>query len=328
MTSHEQILVTGGAGFIGSHTVKCLLKAGHRRVVVIDNLEHGRRESVLTPDFHQGDLRDRIWLEGVFAQYAFSHVIHCAAYASVPDSVGNPAKYYDNNITGGLVLLETMRRFGVKNIVFSSSAAVYGEPTTPLLDETHPKEPTNPYGRTKLIFEQILRDFHRGYGFNSVALRYFCAAGCDPEGELGEYHDPETHVIPLAIAAALDETQTFRIFGDDYETPDGTAIRDYVHVSDLAQAHVLAVQKLDREPQYCEAFNLGIEKGFSVREIVQAVARVTGRTLRPVIAPRRPGDPTRLVASARRAGTALDWHPQYTELDEMIQTAVRFFLNR
>ncbi|HEU68999.1 MAG TPA: UDP-glucose 4-epimerase GalE, partial [Candidatus Acetothermia bacterium] len=238
------ILVTGGAGYIGSHTLKELLRDG-REVVALDNLSAGHRELVLCEEFVEGDLADAALLRKTFRRYPIQAVIHFAAHTSVPESVANPAKYYRNNVVAGLTLLEAIVEAGVKAIVFSSSAAVYGNPRKIPIPEDHPQDPTNPYGRTKLIFEGILKDYGAAHGLRHVSLRYFNAAGSDPEGEIGEVHDPETHLIPIVLEVAAGRRREVRIFGTDYDTPDGTAIRDYIHVSDLARAHVLALRALE-----------------------------------------------------------------------------------
>lgn len=320
------ILVTGGAGYIGSHTIKELLRDG-REVVALDNLSTGRRELVLCREFVHGDLADRAVLADTFRRYPIEAVIHFAAFTSVPESVSNPGKYYWNNVVCTLNLLEAMVEAGVKRIVFSSSAAVYGNPRQVPIPEDHPKDPTNPYGRTKLVVEGLLRDYGLAHGIQHVSLRYFNAAGSDPEGEIGEVHDPETHLIPIVLEVALGKRRELQVFGTDYDTPDGTAIRDYIHVTDLARAHVLALRALE-EGRAGEAYNLGTGRGYTVREVVECCRRVTGREIRAVDAPRRAGDPAVLVADPSRAMRDLGWVPAVTALEPIVETAWRWMLRR
>lgn len=318
------ILVTGGAGYIGSHTIKELLRDG-REVVALDNLSTGRRELVLCREFVHGDLADRAVLADTFRRYPIEAVIHFAAFTSVPESVSNPGKYYWNNVVCTLNLLEAMVEAGVKRIVFSSSAAVYGNPRQVPIPEDHPKDPTNPYGRTKLVVEGLLRDYGLAHGIQHVSLRYFNAAGSDPEGEIGEVHDPETHLIPIVLEVALGKRRELQVFGTDYDTPDGTAIRDYIHVTDLARAHVLALRALE-VGRAGEAYNLGTGRGYTVREVVECCRRVTGREIRAVDAPRRAGDPAVLVADPSRAMRDLGWVPAVTALEPIVETAWRWML--
>ncbi len=320
------ILVTGGAGYIGSHTIKELLRAG-REVVALDNLSAGHRELVLCREFVHGDLGDRELLRETFRRYPIEAVIHFAAHTSVPESVAQPGKYYWNNVVCTLNLLEAMVEAGVGRIVFSSSAAVYGNPRRIPIPEDHPQEPTNPYGRTKLVVEGILRDYGVAHGLRHVSLRYFNAAGSDPEGEIGEVHDPETHLIPIVLEAALGRRKELQIFGTDYDTPDGTAIRDYIHVTDLARAHVAALRALEAG-RAGEAYNLGTGRGYTVREVVECCRRVTGREIRAVAAPRRPGDPAALVADPSRAVRELGWEPRFAALEPIVETAWRWMLRR
>ena len=320
------ILVTGGAGYIGSHTIKELLRDG-RDVVALDNLSAGHRELVLCAEFVEGDLADAALLARTFRRYPIEAVIHFAAHTSVPESVGNPAKYYYNNVGCGLALLDAMVEAGVRAIVFSSSAAVYGDPVRVPIPEDHPKEPTNPYGRTKLVFEWILKDYGVARGLRHVSLRYFNAAGSDPDGEIGECHDPETHLIPIVLEVALGVRREVQIFGTDYETKDGTAVRDYIHVSDLARAHVLALRALE-EGRAAPAYNLGTGRGHTVREVVECCRRITGREIRAVDAPRRAGDPAALVADPSRAKRDLGWEPRFTTLDPIVATAWQWMLRR
>ncbi|MGQ9700377.1 MAG: UDP-glucose 4-epimerase GalE [Candidatus Bipolaricaulaceae bacterium] len=313
------ILVTGGAGYIGSHTVKELLRLGYE-VVVVDNLASGHRELALTPHFVEADIRHRALLERVFQTHPITAVMHFAALTSVPESVADPARYYEVNLLGSLVLLETMRAFGVNTFVFSSSAAVYGDPQHIPLGEEHPTRPKSPYGRSKLMVEEILRDYARAYGLHYISLRYFNAAGSDPEGQIGEWHEPELHLIPIVLETALGKRPYVEIFGTDYETPDGTGVRDYIHVTDLAWAHVLALRRLEAGGE-SGAYNLGIGRGYSVREVLEVCRRVTGREIPVRAGARRPGDPAILVADPSRAQRELGWQPRYTSLEAMVETA-------
>ena len=317
------ILVTGGAGYIGSHTVKELLKQGYE-VVVFDNLSRGHRELLLSPAFVEGDLLDPQALETAFQGYSIRAVIHFAALTSVPESVAEPDKYYRNNVVGTLNLLDAMRRHGVELLIFSSSAAVYGDPERIPIPEDHPKRPKNPYGRTKLMMEEILADYGGAYGLRHVSVRYFNAAGSDPEGGIGEWHEPENHLIPIVLEVALGRRPHLEIYGTDYETPDGTAVRDYVHVADLARAHVLALQALEQGRKLAPAYNLGIGRGYSVREAWGVCQRVTGRTIPSRAAPRRVGDPAVLVADPRLAQQDLGWKPEFTNLEAIVVTAWRW----
>ena len=318
MTS-PRILVVGGAGYIGSHMVK-MLAAQSYRVTTLDNLSTGYRNAVSAGEFIQVDLADREVLATLFARQPFDAVMHFASYIQVGESVKEPSKYYANNVTNTLNLLDAMVTHGVKRFIFSSSAAVYGDPHTVPIPEDHSKEPINPYGRTKWIVEQILADYDHAYGLKSVSLRYFNAAGADPEGALGERHEPETHLIPLVLRAASGRAPDIKVFGRDYDTPDGTCIRDYVHVEDLCSAHRLAIDGL-MQGKASNAYNLGNGSGFSVAEVIAAAERVTGRTIPVTDQPRRAGDPPRLVADARRARDELGWRPQYDSLDTIIAHA-------
>lgn len=313
------ILVIGGAGYIGSHMVKRLLQKGEKPLV-IDNLENGHRPAVVTDQFVQADLRNRDDLDRVFRTYDIEVVMHFAAYAAVGDSVANPARYYENNVTGCLTLLESMRANNVDKLVFSSSAATYGEPQIIPIPDDHPQNPTNPYGETKLVMERMLKWYDIAYGIRSVSLRYFNAAGADPDGELGEDHRPEEHLIPVVLLAALGKRAGVKVFGADWDTPDGTCLRDYVHVFDLADAHQLAIDAL-RNGSATTAYNLGNGQGFSVREVIDAVSEVVGKPVPSESAPRRPGDPARLVAGCERIKSELGWAPQYADLSTIIQHA-------
>ncbi|MDX9767331.1 MAG: UDP-glucose 4-epimerase GalE [Ectothiorhodospiraceae bacterium] len=315
------VLVTGGAGYIGSHACKALAAAGYLPVA-FDSLEYGHEWAVQWGPFEHGHLEDRERLREVMQRHAPQAVMHFAAYAYVGESVTDPARYYRNNVAGTLTLLEAMREHDIRRIVFSSTCATYGNPLTPLLAEDHPQNPINPYGRSKLMIEQILADFAAAYGLRYAALRYFNAAGADPEARIGEDHDPETHLIPLAIAAALGGTP-LRVFGNDYPTPDGTAIRDYIHVDDLADAHVAALGRLEAKDE-CLALNLGTGRGHSVREVIDAVEKVSGQKVPHTDAARRAGDPPQLVADATLAKDMLHWQARYTSLEDIVATAWRW----
>jgi UDP-glucose 4-epimerase len=318
------LLVVDGAGYIGSHMVKHLLRRGCN-VVTFDNLSTGYRDAVLGGEFVLGDLADRAALDALFARHAFDAVFHFASSIQVGESVKAPAKYYANNVVNTLNLLDVMVKHRVKRFVFSSTAAVYGEPAYTPIDEAHPKQPINPYGKTKWMVEQILDDYDRAYGLKSIALRYFNAAGADPEGELGERHDPETHLIPLVLQAASGRRPHISVFGRDYDTPDGTCIRDYIHVTDLADAHWLALQRLLAGAPSA-AYNLGNGNGFSVQQVIDAAARVTGRPIPVIDAPRREGDPARLVADGTTARRDLGWQPTRIDLKTLIEDAWKWEL--
>jgi UDP-glucose 4-epimerase len=323
------ILVTGGAGYIGSHTVLALQQVGYS-VVVLDNLVYGHRElveQVLQVELISGDIGDRPLLDQVFAKYNIQAVIHFAAYAYVGESVTHPAKYYRNNVAGTLTLLEAMEQAGVKYIVFSSTCATYGIPHQIPIPEEHPQAPINPYGTTKLMVETILSDFDQAYDLRSVRFRYFNAAGADPQGRLGEDHDPETHLIPLVLLTALGQREQILIFGTDYDTPDGTCIRDYIHVTDLAQAHVQGLDYL-LAGGTTTVFNLGNGNGFSVREVINAAKAVTGRSIPVVESDRRPGDPAILIGSSTKARKILGWQPEYSELEVILEHAWRWHQHR
>lgn len=316
------ILVAGGAGYIGSHAVLALQQAGYG-VVVLDNLVYGHRdlvEQVLQVELIEGDMNDRPLLDHLFASHEIAAVMHFAAYAYVGESVTEPDKYYRNNVVATLTLLEAMLAANVKTIVFSSTCATYGVPKTVPIPEDHPQAPINPYGATKLMVERILADFDVAYGLKSVCFRYFNAAGADPDGRLGEDHNPETHLIPLVLQTALGKRESIAVFGTDYPTPDGTCVRDYIHVSDLAAAHVLGLEYLLQDGK-SDVFNLGIGNGFSVRQVIEAAKQVTGREIKVVEHDRRPGDPPALVGSNEKAGRIIGWKPQYTSLQDIIQHA-------
>ncbi|MBL9010476.1 MAG: UDP-glucose 4-epimerase GalE [Alphaproteobacteria bacterium] len=315
-----RVLVTGGAGYVGAHACKALAAAGHTPIV-FDNLTQGHAEAVRWGKLEIGDLSDAARLDHVFRAHAPEAVMHFAALSVVADSVADPALYYAANIGGTLALLAAMRRAGVDTIVFSSTAAVYGTPEISPIVESAPLAPINPYGFSKLVIERAFADYQRAYGLKWCALRYFNAAGADPDGEIGEAHDPETHVLPLAIRAALGHGGAFRLFGEDYPTPDGTCVRDYVHVADLADAHVAALDYLAGGGAPA-AFNLGSGEGASVRQILAAIGRAVGRDVPLQTAPRRPGDPPALVADPARAMAALGWRPRLSGLDDIVRTAV------
>lgn len=318
----KKILVTGGAGYIGSHTCKLLRQAG-LVPVTYDNLVYGHRDAVGWGPFIKGDLFDTHLLQEAFTLHRPAAVIHFAAFAYVGESVGDPGKYYRNNVAGTINLLETMRRNRCSRIIFSSTCATFGIPENLPIGEESPQLPVNPYGRSKLMIEQILADYDRAYGLKHIVLRYFNAAGADPAGELGERHEPETHLIPLVIFAALGKRQAIEIFGTDYQTPDGTAIRDYIHVTDLADAHIKALQLLSAgEASSC--FNLGSGTGTSVQEIINAVSRISGKKVPVKIGPRRQGDPPVLVAGCRKATEKLQWQPEFSDIDSILETAWDF----
>ncbi len=330
MTEVKQtILVTGGAGYIGSHAVLSLQQAGYE-VVVLDNLVYGHRDiatEVLKVELVVGDTSDRALLDRLFASRKIDAVMHFAAYAYVGESVTDPAKYYQNNFVGTLTLLEAMRAASINQFVFSSTCATYGIPTTVPIPEDHPQSPINPYGSSKLMVEQVLKDFDKAYHLKSVCFRYFNAAGADPEGRLGEDHNPETHLIPLVLMTALGKRESVSIFGTDYPTPDGTCIRDYIHVTDLAQAHVLGLEYLLQGGD-TSIFNLGNGNGFSVKEVIETAAQVTGREIKAVECERRPGDPPFLVGSSDRARQILGWNPQYADLQTILSHAWKWHQKR
>jgi UDP-glucose-4-epimerase GalE len=312
------VLVTGGAGYIGSHAAKALNQAGYR-VVVFDNLVAGHREAVRYGDFVEGDVRDVAAVRRAIAAHGVGAVMHFAAFLDVGESVLNPAAYYRNNVVGALSVLEAMVAEAVSIIVFSSTCATYGEPIETPIAETHPQRPINSYGETKLAVERALVHFERAYGLRSAILRYFNAAGADPDGDIGEDHSPEIHLIPRAIAAASGGP-ALQVFGDDYATPDGTCLRDYVHVSDLADAHLRALEMLARGGRSA-AYNLGTGRAHSVREVIETVSRVTGRKVPYEVAARRPGDPAVLVAAAAKARAELGWSPRFVDLASLVATA-------
>lgn len=320
--NNQTILVTGGAGYIGSHAVLALQRKGYQ-VVILDNLVYGHRdivEKVLKAELWVGDIRDGFLLNKIFNHYNIAAVMHFAAYAYVGESVTEPDKYYNNNVVGTINLLNAMLSAGVEKFIFSSTCATYGIPNIIPIPETHPQNPINAYGMSKLIIEKILQDYNRAYNFKSVVFRYFNAAGAEPTGLLGEDHSPETHLIPLVLLTALGLKESIKIFGADYATTDGTCIRDYIHVSDLADAHVLGLEYLLQDGD-TSIFNLGNGNGFSVQQVIQTVEQVTGIEIPVLEAPRRLGDPPVLVGSSERAKKVLDWHPQYSDLNQIIAHA-------
>lgn len=315
----SNILIIGGAGYIGSHVNKLLAGSG-RRTVVFDNLSCGHKKMVRWGDFFKGDLSRKSDLLRCFKTCRISAVMHFAAFTAVGESVSDPEKFYFNNVANTINLLSAMRVSGVEKLIFSSSAAVYGKPEKAPISEGGKLLPLNPYGRTKLMMEQVMADYADAYGLEYAALRYFNAAGADPEGEIGELHEPETHLVPLAIQAAIGRRGALKVFGEDYPTPDGTCIRDYVHVWDLAQAHLLALRYLEKGNKSM-VFNLGNGRGFSVLEIIRVVERVSGRKVPVVISPRRAGDPPVLVASSVRARRILRWRPRFSKIEDIVQHA-------
>lgn len=316
------VLVTGGAGYIGSHCALYLREAGWN-VVTMDNLTTGHEEAVLGGGLYVGDVGDEAALDEVFSGNRIDAVIHFAASLLVSESVSNPSKYYRNNVVSGFALLQAMLRHGVNNLVFSSSAAVYGEPDKIPIREDHPTAPINPYGMTKVVFERMAMDLARAYGLRPVFLRYFNAAGADPEGRLGEEHDPETHLVPIVVKAALGQGGPVSVFGDDYPTQDGTCVRDYIHVYDLADAHIRALEYLEKGGAP-GAFNLGNGNGYSVTQVIDAVSAVSGVKVPYKIAPRRDGDPAALVASSEKARKVLGIDPKYPDIESIVETTLNW----
>jgi len=315
------LLITGGAGYIGSHTVKHLLAAGEK-IIVLDNLVFGHPEALPLDrvTFIKGEMSDAALVESIFAQHRPEAVLHFAAYAFVGESVEDPLKYYRNNLAAPLVLVEAMQRHGCKKFIFSSTCATYGNPVCVPMDESHPQEPVNPYGASKQMLERVLKDCEPAWGLKSVFLRYFNASGCDLQGEIGEDHTPETHLIPRILMAATGEIDSITVFGTDYPTPDGTCIRDYIHVSDLASAHALALDYLRKEGA-TTAVNLGTGGGFSVRQIIATAEAVTGLTIPVSYGPRRAGDPPELVANPAKAKAVLGWEAKYKDPRSHIESA-------
>jgi len=323
------ILVTGGAGYIGSHAVLALKRAGYG-IIVLDNLEYGHREfveDILKVELVVGDINDRLLLDKVFATRNIAAVMHFAAYIAVGESVSDPAKYYRNNVNGMLTLLEAMVAADVKQVVFASTCSIFGEPKQVPMTEDHPQDPINPYAATKWMGERMLADFDNAYGLKSVVFRFFNACGANPEGLIGEDHTPETHLIPLVLLTALGKRASISIYGTDYDTPDGTCLRDYIHVSDLANAYVLGVEYL-LEGGKSEVFNLGNGNGFSVREVIETAKQVTGRDFKVVECDRRSGDPSILVGSSEKAHKILGWSPKYPDISQIISHAWQWHQRR
>lgn len=321
------ILVTGGAGYIGSHTVKALKVAGFEPLI-FDNFSTGHRSFVKSTAVVEGDICNPADLARVFSEYTVEGVLHFAGKALVGESIAKPEIYYETNLVGGLNLLVAMKNHNVRRLIFSSTCATYGVPERVPIPEDHPQNPINPYGESKLAFERAMRAFHQAYGLEYLALRYFNAAGADDGGEFGEDHDPETHLIPLTLQAAAGRRPEVQILGTDYPTPDGTCIRDYIHVSDLARAHVLGLEKLIVGSIESQGINLGTGHGHSVREVVDTVRRITGRNFKARVSGRRPGDPPQLVASAVRANEVLGWTAVESDLDHIIESAWNWIQRR
>jgi UDP-glucose 4-epimerase len=317
-----KVLIVGGAGYIGSHMAQMLLERGHD-AVVFDNLSTGYRDAVLGGTFVEGDLSDNAALDRVFTAHRFDGVMHFASCIEVGESMRDPAKYYRNNVANTLNLLDAMRRHGAVNFILSSTAAIFGEPEYVPIDEHHPQRPINPYGFSKFVVERALADYGRAYGMRSTCLRYFNAAGADPDARIGERHEPESHLIPLVLRAASGRRADIHVFGQDYETPDGTCVRDYVHVVDLCEAHLLALDRL-RAGAPNSAYNLGNGNGFSVKEVIDCAERVAGIGIARVFAPRREGDPAMLVADSRLARSELGWQPRYPDLEAIVRHAWRW----
>ena len=316
------ILICGGAGYIGSHVNK-LISAEGEKTLVADNLVRGHREFCRWGEFEQGDIGDAEFLDGVFSRHKIRAVMHLCAYTYVGESVQKPEMYYDNNLKNTVTLLNAMARHGVKNFIFSSTAAVFGAAKELPLTEKSPLAPVNPYGRSKLMVETLLPDYEKAHGLRSVCLRYFNAAGADPEAETGEWHTPETHLIPLALDAAAGLRPSLEIFGKDYPTADGTCVRDYIHVNDIAQAHLLALSYLEKGGK-SDCFNMGNGKGFSIMEVLKTAEAVTGKNIPVNFGARRPGDPPALVASSELCRATLGWKPRHAELSDIIETAWRW----
>ena len=321
-----KVLVVGGAGYIGSHMVKMLLSEGHE-VLTFDNLSSGHRDAVLGGAFVHGDLADVSTLDFTFSSYQPDAVLHFASFIQVGESVNRPDLYYRNNVTNTLNVLDAMVKHGIKRFIFSSTAAIFGEPDYVPIDEQHRTSPLNPYGQSKLMIEKILQDYDKAFGLKSICLRYFNAAGADPDGQLGERHDPETHLIPLILQAVSGRRANINVFGRDYCTPDGTCVRDYIHVVDLCSAHLLALDYLVKNGK-SNRFNLGNGAGFSVQEVIRAVERVTGKVVKVVDGPRREGAPASLVADATKARHTLGWAPSFTQLDTIVAHAWQWELKQ
>lgn len=313
------ILIVGGAGYIGSHVNKALNESGYE-TLILDNLSYGHEESIKWGTFIKCDLADVDAVDEIFDKYDITAVMHFSSFIDVGESVTNPEKYYYNNVVNTMNLLHVMLKHDVKKFIFSSTCATYGIPQKIPLVEDHPQNPINPYGMTKLMVEKILHDYDTAYGLKSVILRYFNASGADKSAEIGEWHNPETHLIPLILDAALGKREDIKIFGTDYDTPDGTCIRDYIHVTDLADAHIRSLKYLE-ENNESNQFNLGNGLGFSVREVIESVKKVTGEDFKVTETTRREGDPAILIGSSDKARKILEWNPQYTDIDQIVQTA-------
>jgi len=314
-----KILVVGGAGYIGSHMVKQLALSGHD-VITLDNLSYGYKDAVKYGEFIEGDLGDNTVLDAIFESGNIDAVMHFAGFIQVGESVVKPSMYYHNNVVNTHILLDAMLRHNIKNFIFSSTAAIFGEPDYTPIDEVHNKKPINPYGHSKLMIEQVLDDYDKAYDFRSTCFRYFNAAGADPDGELGERHVPETHLIPLILQAASGRRDDIKIFGDDYATDDGTCVRDYIHINDLCEAHSLGLQHMIKNNRSAR-FNLGNGKGFSVKEVIDVAKKVSGNNFKVTIEPRRDGDPAVLVADSTLANKELNWQPKFAELEDIVRTA-------
>ncbi|WP_312284029.1 UDP-glucose 4-epimerase GalE [Candidatus Igneacidithiobacillus taiwanensis] len=317
--SKSHVLEVGGAGYIGSHMSKMLVQSGYE-VLVLDNLSTGFRDAVRYGQLIEGDFADQVFLEQLFSTQHIDAVLHFAALSQVGESVREPARYYRNNVANTQNLLDAMLRHDVRRFLFSSTAALFGEPEYTPIDEQHPQRPINPYGRSKRMVEEMLADYDQAYGLRSVSLRYFNAAGADPEGELGERHDPESHLIPLVLQAASGRRESIAIYGNDYPTPDGTCVRDYIHVWDLCSAHLLALEHLLVDGESA-AYNLGNGKGFSVQEVIDTARKVTGQSIPVVLQGRRSGDPAILVADSQKARQELGWLPRFGDLETIIDHA-------
>ena len=314
-----KVLVVGGAGYIGSHMVNNL-HLDNTDVVTLDNLSGGFREAVLFGEFVEGDIQNRSMLDALFKKHKFDAVMHFASFIQVGESVKLPSKYYKNNFTNTQTLLDAMVDHGIKRFIFSSTAAIFGEPEYVPIDELHPKKPINPYGKTKFMVEQLLEDYDHAYGMKSVCLRYFNAAGADEQGRIGERHEPETHLIPLVLQAASKRRDAITVFGKDYDTNDGTCIRDYIHIDDLCDAHALALAYL-MDGGSSTAFNLGNGEGYSIREVINAAEKVSGNTISVIEGERRDGDPAKLIADSRKITRELGWKPRYADLETIVRHA-------
>ena len=320
-----KILVVGGAGYIGSHMVKQLALSNHE-VVTLDNLSCGYKDAVKYGELVIGDLGNADVLDTLFSQHKFDAVMHFAAFIEVGESVINPAKYYRNNVSNTQILLDAMVKHGIKHFIFSSTAAIFGEPKYTPIDEAHPQSPINPYGRTKLMVEHILEDYDKAYGLKSTCMRYFNAAGADPDGELGERHNPESHLVPLILQAASGRREDIKIFGQDYDTDDGTCVRDYVHINDLCEAHSLALARM-QETGVSARYNLGNGKGFSVQQVIDAAKAVSAKDFKVIVTDKRAGDPAILVADSTLAKQELNWKPRFDQLESIIETAWQWEIN-